>query len=416
MPLISFLPIPSDSHFPLQNLPYGVFTPPAGGAPRVGVAIGDQVLDLAALWDAGLFANTAVSPTPLFAQPTLNLFMAAGSRAWAEARAAIQTLLRADNPRLRDDAAVRARALWPQAGVTLHLPARIGDYTDFYSSKEHASNVGRMFGRETPLLDNWLHLPVGYHGRASSVVLSGTPIRRPHGQLKPPGAAAPIFGPTQELDFELELGFFVGPGNALGEPIPIDAAAEHIFGLVLVNDWSARDMQRWEYRPLGPFLAKNFATSISPWVVPLAALAPFRVAGPLQEPAPLPYLQTAVPWAFDIHLEVHLQTARMAAPAVIARSNARHLYWHVAQQLVHHASSGCNLQPGDLLATGTISGPTPDSCGSLLELAWRGTRPLTLPSGEQRAFLADGDRLTLTGWCQGDGYRIGFGEVAGTIG
>jgi fumarylacetoacetase len=304
--------------------------------------------------------------------------------------------------------------------VTLHLPAEIGDYTDFYSSREHASNVGAMFRDPAKaLLPNWLHLPVAYHGRASSVVVSGHDIRRPYGQTLPEGATEPVFGPSRAMDFELEMGFFVGPGNELGRPIPIEQAAGHIFGLVLVNDWSARDIQSWEYRPLGPFLSKNLATSISPWVVPLDALEPFRCPGPVQEPRPLPYLQSQGDWAFDIHLEATLQGETMAEPAVITRSNFRYLYWNMAQQLAHHTITGCNLRPGDLLASGTISGPTPDSYGSLLELTWRGARPFILPDGRggtvSRRFLEDGDRLTLTGWAQGEGYRVGFGEVSGRL-
>jgi fumarylacetoacetase len=298
----------------------------------------------------------------------------------------------------------------------MHLPAEIGDYTDFYASREHATNVGVMMrGPENALMPNWLHLPVAYHGRASSVVVSDTPIRRPRGQVKPDNADRPVFGPSRSLDFELEMGFFVGPGNALGQPIPIAQAADHIFGMVLVNDWSARDIQKWEYQPLGPFLAKNFATSISPWVVTLEALEPFRVAGPAQDPPPLAYLHTSGDWSYDIQLEVWLQGSGMAKPERICRSNSNHLYWNVCQQLAHHTVNGCNLRPGDLLATGTISGPTPDSYGSMLELAWMGTRPLRFANGETRIFLQDGDRVTMTGWCEGPGYRIGFGEVRGEI-
>jgi fumarylacetoacetase len=256
---------------------------------------------------------------------------------------------------------------------------------------------------------------VAYHGRASSVVVSGADLHRPKGQTKADDAAAPSFGPSRSVDFELEMGYFIGPGNELGRPIPIASAAEHIFGLVLVNDWSARDIQRWEYVPLGPFLAKNFGTSISPWVVPLEALEPFRHPGPAQEPTPLPYLRSTGDWAYDIHLEVLLQTARMESPQRICASNFKNLYWNMAQQLAHHTVNGCNLRPGDLLASGTISGPTPDSYGSLLELTWKGTRPLTLPGGETRTFLQDADRITMTGWCQGSGYRVGFGEVTGRI-
>jgi fumarylacetoacetase len=414
--LETFIDVAPDSHFPVQNLPYGIFSPTTGGRPRVGVAIGEIVLDLAVLEGEGFFRGPHLPEKNVFAQATLNAFMALGHAAWRETRAILQELLRADNPTLRDNIDLQQRALVPQSAVQLHLPAAIGDYTDFYASRQHATNVGAMFrGREHALLPNWLHLPVAYHGRASSVVVSGTGIRRPHGQIKPDDAAAPIFTTSRAMDFELEIGFFVGPGNALGQPVPVSQAIDHIFGVVLVNDWSARDIQKWEYQPLGPFLAKNLATSISPWVVPMAALAPFRVPGPKQEPEPLPYLQSGDSWAYDVHLEVSLQSQRMSRPVTIARSNARHLYWNVCQQLAHHTITGCNMRPGDLLASGTISGPTPDSYGSLLELTWRGTRPLALPGGETRRFLEDGDTVTLTGWCQGDGYRIGLGQVSGQL-
>jgi fumarylacetoacetase len=412
----SFIQIPPTHPFSLHNLPYAVFSPANGRSRRVGVAIGDYLLDLAVLEEAGYFRSLWGETTPVFARPTLNPFMALGYDVWQDVRQIVQQLLPAETPTLRDNADLRRRALRAQTDVRLHLPADIGDYTDFYSSKEHASNVGAMFRNpDKALLPNWVHLPVAYHGRASSIVPDGTPIRRPLGQTLPAGATTPEFGPSQELDFELEVGFFVGPGNPLGQPISVEEASRHIFGFVLVNDWSARDVQRWEYRPLGPFLAKSFATSISPWVVPLAALEPFRCPGPVQAPPPLPYLQSRGDWAFDVHLAVQLQSEQMAEPVTIARSNMRHLYWNVCQQLAHHSSNGCNLRPGDLLATGTISGPTPDSYGSLLELSWRGTRPLTLPNGEKRTYLADGDRLTLTGWAQGDGYRVGLGQVSGQI-
>ncbi|MCA9938439.1 MAG: fumarylacetoacetase, partial [Anaerolineales bacterium] len=300
--------------------------------------------------------------------------------------------------------------------VVMEMPAQIGDYTDFYSSREHATNVGIMFrGRENALMPNWLHLPVAYHGRASSIIPGGIDIHRPHGQTIRDGDAAPTFGPSRLMDFELEMGFFIGPGNDLGHPVPVQNAADHIFGLVLVNDWSARDIQKWEYQPLGPFLAKNLATSISPWVVTLDALEPFRRPSPPQDPAPLPYLRSVGDWAYDIHLEVHLQSEQMAAPHPICRSNFRYLYWNMCQQLAHHTITGCNLRPGDLLASGTISGPSPDSYGSMLELTWRGSQPLALPNGESRKFLQDGDRVTLTGWAQGDGYRVGFGEVSARL-
>jgi fumarylacetoacetase len=415
-PTRSFIDVSPDSHFPIRNLPYGVFRPKAGGPARVGVAIGDWVLDLAVLSAAGLLETPLLAGRSYFDRPALNAFMAAGRATWREARAAIQDLLAADTATLRDDADLRARALLPRTAVELLLPCEIGDYTDFYSSREHATNVGIMFrGRENALMPNWLHLPVAYHGRASSVVVSGTPIKRPWGQTKADDAPAPTFGASRLLDFELETGFFVGPGSELGRPVPIAQAVDHIFGLVLVNDWSARDIQKWEYQPLGPFLAKNFATTISPWVVTLEALEPFRCPGPAQEPQPQPYLQSNGPWAYDIHLEVGLQSLQMAQPQVISRSNFRYLYWNMLQQLAHHTVTGCNLRPGDLLASGTISGPTPGSRGSMLELTWRGQEPLTLVSGEQRKFLQDGDTVVLSGWCQGDGYRVGFGEARGRI-
>jgi fumarylacetoacetase len=302
------------------------------------------------------------------------------------------------------------------ADVEMLLPVEIGDYTDFYSSRDHATNVGAMLrGPDNALMPNWLHLPVAYHGRASSVVVSGTDLKRPCGQTRADTAPAPVFGPSRSVDFELEMGFFIGPGNALGEPIPIERAENHIFGVVLVNDWSARDIQKWEYVPLGPFLAKNFGTSISPWVVTLEALEPFRVAGPRQDPEPLAYLRPPCGAAYDIHLEVSLQAAGSLEPVRICASNLRSLYWNFCQQVAHHTCNGCNLRTGDLLATGTISGRTPESRGCLLELTMAGRNPLLLPGGRRRSFLEDGDRVTMTGWCQGAGYRVGFGEVTGKL-
>jgi fumarylacetoacetase len=413
--LRSFVPVADDSHFPIQNLPYGAFTRGGERQPHVGVAIGDQVLDLTVLEERG-HLRVANTSGPVFAGGTLNAFLSLGRSAWSATRSAISQLLRIDQPTLRDNSALRAAVLVPQADVTMHLPAAVGDYTDFYSSREHATNVGTMLrGADKALMPNWLHLPVAYHGRSSSLVVSGTDIRRPKGQAKPDTAPAPLFGPSKSLDFELETGVFVGPGNTLGTPIGIGQAEDHLFGMVLVNDWSARDIQAWEYVPLGPFLAKNFATSISPWIVPLEALEPFRTTGPVQDPEPLPYLKQSGPHAFDIRLEARLQTTGMDWPQTISTTNFKHLYWSMAQQLAHHTVNGCNLRPGDLLASGTVSGPTPDSLGCLLELTWRGARPLTLSSGEQRTFLQDGDRLSLTGWCQGKGYRVGFGEVTGKI-
>jgi fumarylacetoacetase len=325
-------------------------------------------------------------------------------------------LLRHDNPRLRDDKLLRARALLPMADVTLHLPIAVAGYTDFYSSKEHATNVGVMFrGKDNALQPNWLHMPIGYNGRASTVVVSGTKVRRPRGQLKPPNAEHPSFGPCKRLDFELEMGVVVGHASALGEMLTEAQAEAMIFGFVILNDWSARDIQQWEYVPLGPFQAKAFATSISPWVVTSEALEPFRVQGPAQEPVPLPYLRQAGAHNYDLELEVALRTPEMNAGENISRTNFKYMYWSSIQQLVHHASSGCAMNVGDLLGSGTISGPEKHQRGSLLEISWNGSEPIELPGGAKRTFLEDGDSLVMGGWCQGDGYRVGFGEVEGTI-
>ncbi len=374
-PLRSFVDVPRDSHFPIQNLPFGIFQPKEGKR-RVGVAIGDLIVDLSVLEELGHFRSPEFLDRHLFADDSLNAFLALGMK----------------------------------------LPARIGNYTDFYSSYHHAHNVGTMLrGPENALMPNWKWLPVAYHGRASSVVVSGMDVRRPSGQTRPPDASAPTFGPSKSFDYELEMAFLIGPGNSLGKPVPIDRAIDHIFGFVLMNDWSARDIQAWEYQPLGPFLAKNFCTSISPWVVTLEALEPFRKPLPAQDPEPLPYLRGKNDFTFDIHLEAHLQTSSMDAPHIITRTNFQNLYWSVAQQLAHHTVNGCNLQPGDLLASGTISGPTEESRGCMLELTWRGANPLKLPNGETRKWLEDSDKLTITGWCERDGYRVGFGEVSGRV-
>jgi fumarylacetoacetase len=413
MPLKSFIDVPRESHFPIQNLPFGVFKP-RGSAARVGVAIGEHVADLSVLEEKGHF--DFAQDRQLFSQDSLNAFLALGRPAWRKTRKVLQHLLSAETPTLRDDAALRERVFHRQHDVTMQLPARIGDYTDFYSSYYHAHNVGTMLrGPENALMPNWKWLPVAYHGRASSIVISGTEVRRPKGQIKPPDANAPLFGPTKSLDYELEMAFLIGPANSLGQPVPIDRALDHIFGFVLMNDWSARDVQAWEYQPLGPFLAKNFATSISPWVVTLEALEPFRKSLPPQDPDPLPYLRAKNDFIFDIQLEAHLQTAKMQAPHIVTRTNFQNLYWSISQQLAHHTVGGCNLQPGDLLASGTISGPAEESRGCMLELTWRGANPLNLLSGERRKWLEDGDTLTITGWCNGDGYRIGCGEVSGRI-
>lgn len=412
--LRSFIEVAPDSPFPIQNLPFGVFSTTHDPGPRVGVAIGEYVLDLRPLLNLGkLKPGSWVNDWQMDFSLTTLAWTPERSRT---VRRRVSELLRDDNPELRDNAGLRAHAFNARHDVRMFAPLQIHNYTDFYSSRDHATNVGNMLrGPQNALMPNWTHLPVAYHGRASSIVVSGTDIRRPLGQTMPDGAEAPVFGPSKSLDFELELGVLIGQGNNLGEPIPVSRAAEHVFGMVLVNDWSARDVQKWEYQPLGPFLAKNFATSISPWVVTLDALMPFRTKGPTQDPAPLPYLRSVDDWSFDIHLEIWLQTAKMSSPVRISATNSKYLYWNICQQIAHHTVNGCNLQTGDLLASGTISGPTPDSLGSMLELAWKGTRPIELPNGEKRIFLQDGDRVTMTGWCQGDGYRVGFGEVTATV-
>ncbi len=405
------------SDFPLENLPYGAFRA-HGGAVHLGVAIGEDVLDLAAVAQAGLIDD--ICERELLEAGSLNPFLAAGRECWASVRERLIALLQRDgDARLRTANAGRFFAR--QRDIEMVLPVEIGDYVDFYSSIEHATNLGRMFRPDgDALMPNWRHLPIGYHGRASTIVIDGTPIVRPSGQRKPPQAPLPAFGPSTRLDIELEVGFITGPGNAMGEPIAIADAREHIFGLVLVNDWSARDIQAWEYQPLGPFLGKSFATTISPWIVTLDALEPFRMAGPLQVPQPLEYLQTRDEWAYDIALAVDVQSQTMRergiAPQTISRTTFAAMYWNMAQQLAHVTSNGTAIRPGDLYASGTISGPTPDSLGSLIELTWNGERPIELASGERRAFLEDGDEVTLRGWCEGGGApRIGFGAARGMV-
>lgn len=412
--LRSFVSVPPQSHFPIQNLPYGVCRRP-GGERCIATTIGDYIVDLTALEALGYLDVPTLQGRRVFGSSTLNIFMAQGRTVWSEVRQRLQQLLDADEPTLRDDAEILARVLVPRAEVEMLLPADVGDYTDFYSSREHASNVGIMFrGPDKALQPNWLHLPVAYHGRSSSLIVSGIDVRRPCGQSKPDAESKPIYGPSRSLDFELEMAVFIGPGNPLGQPIAITAAEDHLFGMVILNDWSARDIQAWEYVPLGPFLGKNFATSISPWAVTMEALAPFRVAAVPQDPLPLPYLTGPSRTTYDIQLEVLLQGEKMSEATRICASNFRYLYWTLAQQVAHHTVNGCNLRPGDLLASGTISGPTPDSLGSMLELSWRGSHPVAV-GAETRTFLLDGDRVTMTACCQGDGYRIGFGEVTAGI-
>ena len=412
---MSFISVSPESHFPIQNLPYGIFSTSGDSAHRVGVAIGDYVLDLKAI--KHLFNGPVMkSQQNVFEETTLNKFMSLGHAAWHETREALQSILSKDQGVLRDNAELQAKCLIPQNEVIMHLPADIGDYTDFYSSKEHATNIGTLFrGKENALLPNWLHLPVGYHGRASSVVISGTPVRRPVGQSRMVDDKPPTFGPCKILDFELEMAFFVGPGNNQGEPIPVQKAHEHIFGMVIMNDWSARDIQKWEYVPLGPFLAKSFCTTISPWVVTMEALQPFMLSNPVQDPQPLPYLRHSDPYSLNVDLEVAIKGEGMDKPGVVCKSNMKNLYWTAKQQLAHHTVTGCNARPGDLMASGTISGPTPDSYGSMLELSWRGSKPITLAPGIERKFLQDGDEVIMTAHAQGNGYVIGFGSCKGKI-
>ncbi|HXS98056.1 MAG TPA: fumarylacetoacetase [Candidatus Limnocylindrales bacterium] len=382
--------------FPLQNLPYAMFRQPGSHTPRAGVAIGDQILDMASAFGVRTVAEVMSMP----------------KQQRVELRARISDFLVTRTTRAQD-------FLSPIATARLMLPCQIGDYTDFYASIHHATNVGSMFRPDNPLLPNYKWLPVGYHGRASSIVVSGTPVRRPCGQTTANPAGPPAFGPSKRLDYELELGAFLGPENALGEPVPVANAMDHVVGVCLLNDWSARDIQTWEYQPLGPFLAKNFATSISPWVVTTEALEPFRRdpdRRPPGDPEPLPHLRTAAPDAYDISLEVWLRSAKMPAPMRISRTNFSGMYWTLSQMVAHHASNGCNLRPGDLIGSGTVSGPAKENRGCLLEMAWRGTEPVELPTGERRTFLEDGDEVIFKGWCEKPGFRrIALGDCRGIV-
>lgn len=410
-----------DTDFPIQNLPFGVFrergtTQP----PRVGVAIGACVLDVGALAARGFVTGAALQAAQVCDADSLNALMALGPTSARALRHALSALLREGSRR----AAVVASLLVPLQDAEMFVPAQVGDYTDFYASIHHATNVGSMFRPDNPLLPNYKYIPIGYHGRASSIVASGHEVVRPSGQTRNDAAQPPQFGPSRRLDYELEVGMYIGAGNALGQPVPLEAAEAHVFGLGLVNDWSARDIQTWEYQPLGPFLAKNFATTVSPWVVTLEALAPFRAPAFVRaagDPAPLPYLSGPSESAgFDITLEVWLTSAAMRAagtpPFLVSRGSFTDMYWTVAQLVTHHTSNGCNLRAGDLLASGTVSGVTKESRGCLLERTWKGTEPLTLPSGESRTFLEDGDEVVVRGYCVRDGQtRIGFGECRGRI-
>ena len=411
--LHSWIEIAADSEFPIQNLPFGIFSTPDRD-PRVGVAIGDYILDMCVLGRQNFFELIDLDPN-VFHRPALNDFIALGKPIWRAVRNRVSELLRNDNDEISGNSNLIRDCLVKQSEAEMLMPVKVPNYTDFYSSREHATNVGSMFrDPQHALLPNWKHLPVGYHGRASSIVVSGTGIHRPKGQTKAPDAEAPSFGPTSQLDFELEVAFITGRETALGQSITPYETEDYIFGLVLFNDWSARDIQAWEYVPLGPFLAKSFASSISPWVVTLDALEPFRVKGPEQDPRPLPYLEFLGNRHYDIQLEVLLQP-NGGELSSISHSNFKHLYWSMGQQLAHQSSNGCNLQVGDLYASGTISGPDRGSYGSLLELTWRGTQPLQLPDGTERKFLEDFDTVVMRGYGEFDGIRIGFGELKNQV-
>lgn len=411
--LNSWIEVVPESDFPLQNIPFGIFKAP-GKTPRVGTRIGNTVVDLHALAEAGFLDGLGIDPE-LFNREVLNPFIELGKTMCRAVRQRIIAIFESGNQELRDALEKQAETLIPAENVKMMLPVQVGDYTDFYSSIEHATNVGIMFrDPANALLPNWRHLPVGYHGRSSSIVVSGTDIHRPKGQTKPPDAELPLFGPSKQVDFELELAFITGKKTQLGSSVTTAEAEDHIFGMVLFNDLSARDIQSWEYVPLGPFLAKNFGSVISPWVVTLDALEHFRVSGPKQEPAVLPYLQFTGDHNFDIQLEVFIQPENQPEHK-ICRSNYKYMYWNLAQQLAHQTVNGCNINVGDMYGSGTISGPTPDSFGSMLEIAWKGTKPVKMPDGSERQFILDNDTVIMRGYCEKDGVRIGFGEAVTKI-
>lgn len=407
--LKSWVEVAKDSDFPIQNLPYGIFST-KGKSPRAGVAIGDYILDLTEIQSAQLFKEIEL-PERIFDRPVLNDFMELGKEVTVPVRERISELLQHDNQELQGNDQLREHALIPQNEATMHLPIRVGDYTDFYSSESHATNVGTMFrDPDNALLPNWKHIPVGYHGRASSIVISGTPLHRPKGQTIAPDAKNPDFGPAKLVDFELEMAFITCGGNTLGDAIPTKEAENYIFGFTLFNDWSARDIQKWEYVPLGPFLAKNFGSSMSPWIVTFEALEPFRIPGPKQEPEVLPYLKFAGDYHFDIDLQVGIKP-KDSEEKVVTNSNFKYMYWNVVQQLAHQTVNGCNINTGDVYASGTISGNDPSAYGSMLELSWKGTKPIQMPDGTERKFINDHDTVIMRGHGEKDGIRIGFGEV-----
>lgn len=413
--LRSWIHVEKGSDFPIQNLPFGIFQM-KDASPRTGVAIGEYILDLAELSKLGYLNNLKQDALQkVFEKDTLNDFIALGKPVWRSVRERISELLNSDNAELRDNTAAREKVLHKQSEAHMLLPVKVGDYTDFYSSIDHATNVGTMFrDPKNALLPNWKHIPVGYHGRASSIVVSGTPFHRPKGQMKPADAELPVFGPSKLLDFELEVAFIIGKSTQLGKTISTAEADDYIFGLILFNDWSARDIQTWEYIPLGPFLAKNFASTASPWIVTLDALEPFRVAGYKQDPKVLPYLEYEGDKNIDIKLDVLIQPEN-ADETPVCHSNYKFMYWTMEQQLAHHTVNGCNVNVGDMMASGTISGPTPDTYGSMLELSWRGTKPLKMKDGSERKFINDNDTVIIRGYCEKEGVRIGFGEAKGKV-
>ncbi|MDT8347269.1 MAG: fumarylacetoacetase [Flavobacteriaceae bacterium] len=405
----TWLKIPTNTDFPIQNIPFGVFLT-RDDVITIGTRIGDYAIDLGAMHQLGYFEGIPLTDD-IFLQDSLNDFIADGRKTWRAVRNRIVKVFDAYNPQLRENAVHRDRIIFRLDEVEMQMPVIVGDYTDFYSSKEHATNVGKMFrDPENALLPNWLHMPVGYHGRSSSIVPSGIPIHRPQGQTMPQDADAPVFGPSKLLDFELEMAFITTDANVMGEPITVEEAEEYIFGMVLFNDWSARDIQKWEYVPLGPFLGKNFASSISPWIVTLDALEPFRTSGPKQIKPVLPYLASKGDKTFDINLEVYIQAPK-SEPSLVCKSNYKYLYWNMSQQLAHHTINGCPVESGDMLASGTISGDTQNSFGSMLELTWKGSKPLKLNDGSERKFINDYDRVIMKGYCENEDIRIGFGEV-----
>ena len=409
----SWINVPENCDFPIQNIPFGVFITKEDVI-TIGTRIGNCAIDMGALQQLGYFEGIELTDD-MFMQDTLNDFISDGKKTWRLVRNRLAELFDENNPKLRDNKEHREVVIFKVEDIEMLLPVQIGDYTDFYSSKEHATNVGKMFrDPENALLPNWLHIPVGYHGRSSTIVPSGIPVHRPYGQTLPNGETTPVFGPSRLVDFELETAFITTDANLMGEPIPVEEAEEHIFGMVLFNDWSARDIQKWEYVPLGPFLAKNFASSISPWIVTMDALEPFRVKGPEQSPEPLPYLQQKGAKAFDINLEVAIQPEN-EVETVVSRSNLKYMYWSMAQQLAHHTINGCRVNSGDMMGSGTISGPTEDSFGSMLELSWGGQKPLKMNDGSERKFINDNDTVIIRGYCQKDNLRIGFGEVSSKL-